>query len=179
MRAAIAAVVVLVIGTTLTACDESHAQLPTTTTTRTTAPVDRSIATFLNDFDASHLGGIPLDRTFTTDRMRITALSEGSYRDTVRSDATAADAGVTFDAFDDEALLYLGYVYCSRRDEGRPIDRSVASVVAIAALSAGHDPGSPSLGDYVTAVTTTNYASGSLCGDRYLDTREFLENLGS
>jgi len=137
------------------------------------APVDE----YLNSFNAEHLNGIDLPRGIVIERSRVSPDIEGRYVEAVRRDPNSAAAASVFDLLDDDAVLYLGYVYCAARDVGLPIDGAVASVVEIIARAAGRDATAPVPDDFIVSVTIVNLSSGSLCPELYLDTRAFLDEL--
>ena len=137
------------------------------------------VADYLNDFNAQHLSDIELPRSVTTDRARVAVDIEERFVAATREDPNSDVAAPTFESLDDDALTYLGYLYCAARDAQMPIDRAVASVVDVVARAGGRDPTSPSTDDFIVSVTIVNLASGSLCPLLSLDTRAFLDELTS
>jgi len=135
------------------------------------------VAEYLNGFDAVQLNGIDLSRSIATERGRVAPGIEERYIVAVSEDPNNTVAASVFDLLDDDAVLYLGYLYCAARDAELPIDRAIASVVDIVARAGGRDPTSPAANDYIASVTIVNLASGSLCPELYLDTRTFLDEL--
>jgi len=138
-------------------------------------PVDE----YLNSFDARHLNGVDLPRGIVVERARVAPDIEERYVAAVRKDPNSAVAASVFDLLDDDAVLYLGYVYCAGRDVDLPVDRAVASVVDVVARAGGRDPTTPANDDFIAAVTIVNLSSGSLCPLLYVETRAFLDELTS
>ncbi len=136
-----------------------------------------TVAAFRDGFDASLLGGIDLPRGIPTDRMRVKPPVEERFVQAVREDPNTGTSAPMLDEMDDDAVLYLGYLYCAGMDAGLSIDRAVAGVVDVVARAEGRDPTAPDTGDYVASVTIVNLSAGSLCPELYLDTRDFLEQL--
>lgn len=163
----------------IAACAGSSTQPQTEPTVLPPQANNGTVADYLNGFDAQHLNGIELPRGVAIDRNRVTNDTEKRYVAATREDPNSAEASPSFDALDDDALLYLGYLYCAARDARLPIDRAVASVVDVVARTGGRDPTSPSTNDFIVSVTIVNLASGSLCPELYTDTRAFLDDLTS
>lgn len=142
-------------------------------------PTYGPVAEYLNGFDAAQLNGINLPRGIAIERGRVAPDIEERYIAAVREDPNSTVAASVFDLFDDDAVLYLGYLYCAARDADLPIDRAIASVVDVVARAGGRDPTSPAADDYIASVTIVNLSSGSLCPLLYVDTRAFLDELTS
>ncbi|MEZ5176405.1 MAG: hypothetical protein R2823_09405 [Acidimicrobiia bacterium] len=149
----------------------------TTTTEPRQGPDGGPLADYMNSFDASHLGGVELRRDIVTDRLRVRSDTEERFVAAVNEDSSQAIASATFAVLDDDAVIYLGYLYCLARDAAEPIDRSVAAVVDVTTRTAGRNPTSPDDSDFIAAVTIVNHASGSLCPERFVDTNAFLKDL--
>lgn len=164
----------------LGACAGSSASSPPESTAPpSTGPAadNGMVADYLNGFDAARLNGIYLPRGIATDRARVAGDIEERFVAATREDPNSDAAAATFAILDDDALVYLGYVYCAAMDARLPIDRSVATVVDVVARVAGRDATAPATDDFIVSVTVVNLASGSLCPELYLDTRAFLEEL--
>ena len=171
----------------LGACDASESTEggDTTTTiisaetTRTLPPIPTAgdVDEYLASFDPARFGGIGLPAKIETERIRVPEEVEASFVEAVRDDPANDQVGPIVGAFDDESLLYLGYLYCAAHDESETIAPSVAAVVDVVTRANGRAATTPADDDFVTSVTIVNLASGSLCPELYLDTRSFLDDL--
>ena len=148
-------------------------------TTRTLPPIPTAgdVDEYLTSFDSARFGGIGLPAMIETERIRVPEEVEASYVEAVREDPANDQVGPIVGAFDDESLLYLGYLYCAAHDESETIAPSVAAVVDVVTRANGRPATSPADEDFVVSVTIVNLASGSLCPELYLETRSFLDEL--
>ena len=182
MNKSFAAIVFAFAALLIGACSGSDPQSQTDATVpfeSSVASEPGAVADYLNSFDAAHLNGIDLLRGMAAGRERVTEDIEARFVRAVREDPSATQAKAILARIDDEAVVYLGYLYCSARDASLPIDSSVASVVDVVARANGRDPTTPATDDFIVSVTIVNLASGSLCPELYLDTRAFLDELTS
>ncbi|NOX31287.1 MAG: hypothetical protein GXP35_14745 [Actinobacteria bacterium] len=160
----------------LGACAGSSTSRPSTVPPDASSVViSGTVADYLNSFEAERFNGIKLPRGIPTDRDRVRSQTEEAFVGAVRSDSN----GSILAQLDDDAVVYLGYLYCAARDAELPINRAVALVVDVVARAEGREPAAAVTEDFIASVTIVNLASGSLCPELYLDTRSFLDDLTS
>lgn len=115
-------------------------------------------------------------RSFGGDLNRVSGDAEGAYVAALR-DADLTDQGVEVDwsVYSDDDLLFAGYLYCLVRDNGGEVSDGFGAVVSEVLARTGAAGGQAEPADLATAITMVNFSTGSLCGQFYVETREFLE----
>jgi hypothetical protein len=174
-------VCLLLAGTVMAGCSDTTSSTTTTVTTSTTAPStteDTSafgrVQNFLNEVAPS----MGVEPRFALSRLRVTPDFEAQFVETFRTASVAEGLNVDLGIWNDDQLLYLGYLYCVGLDAGVTADESVTVVVATVATSQGRAPEAATNADAAVGVAAARYAGGSICGEYRLATEDLLVRLG-
>lgn len=174
-------VAVLVAGVVIAGCSDDTSPTtpaPSTTTMPSTTTVDSSrfglVQNFLNEVAPS----MGVEPRFSLPRQRVTPDFESQFVDIFRTASVAEGLSVDLEVWNDEQLLYLGYLYCVGLDAGVTADESVTVVVATVATSQGRAPEAATTSDAAVGVAAARYAGGSICGEYRLATDDLLLRLG-
>ena len=174
---------------TVVSCSDAGAESTTSTPPTTSSPTgpDGSVTLppsatagraedLLNGVDSATLAEVALP-VIQTDLQRTTPDAESDYLGVVRDDPSSGEPGAVVPLLDDAAVLYLGYLFCAIYEATGEPAPSVTGVVDVVARSQGRQPTQPADADFVASVTIANLSSGSLCPNRYVTTRAFLDEL--